>query len=61
MRIWPATARAPRRVVTLVLAATGLLANCGQKGALVLPGPETTTAVEEGNPADEDNDAQDSE
>jgi predicted small lipoprotein YifL len=47
--------------VTLVLAATGLLANCGQKGALVLPGPETTTAVEEGNPADEDNDAQDSE
>ncbi len=61
MRIWPATTRAPRRVVTLVLAATGLLASCGQKGALILPGPETTPAVEEGTAAEEDDDAQDGE
>ena len=54
--------------MALVLAATGLLASCGQKVALILPGPDTTPAVEEATPADEDNeqereagDAQDSE
>ncbi|MEE8542530.1 MAG: lipoprotein [Gammaproteobacteria bacterium] len=67
MRIWPATTRTPRPVMALVLAASGLVASCGQKGALILPGPETTPAVEEADPADEDDeqeretdDAQDS-
>jgi predicted small lipoprotein YifL len=51
----------------LILAATGLLASCGQKGALILPGPEITPVVEEAVAADEEdeqgreaNDAQDS-
>ena len=68
MRIWSATTRTPRPVIALVLAAAGLLASCGQKGALIRPGPETTPAVEEATPADEDNeqareadDAQDAE
>ena len=54
--------------MAVVLAAMGLLASCGQKGALIRPGPETTPAVEEATPADEDNeqareadDAQDAE
>lgn len=66
MRIWSATTRTPRPVIAL--AATGLLASCGQKGALILPGPEPAPAVEEATPADEDNeqeraadDAQDAE
>ncbi len=52
--------------MALILAANGLLASCGQKGPLILPGPETTAVVEEAAPADEDdeqereaNDAQD--
>ncbi len=54
--------------MSLILAATGLLASCGQKGALILPGPEITPVVEEAVPADEEdeqereaNDAQDAE
>lgn len=54
--------------MALILAATGLLASCGQKGPLILPGPEATPAVEEAAPGDEDdeqereaNDAQNSE
>ncbi len=58
MSIWPAMSRAPRRAGVLALAATGLLASCGQKGALILPGPEAATAVEEATPADEDNEQQ---
>ncbi len=55
MSIWPATSRAPRRAGVLALAASGLLASCGQKGALILPGPDAATAVEEATPADADN------
>ena len=54
--------------MALILAVTGLLASCGQKGPLVLPGPEATAVVEAAAPAVEDdeqeseaNDAQDSE
>ncbi len=43
----------------LILAATGLLASCGQKGALILPGPEITPVVEEDEQEREANDAQD--
>ena len=64
MRVWPDTTRSPR----LILAVTGLLASCGQKGPLILPGPEATPVVEAAAPAVEDdeqeseaNDAQDSE
>ena len=67
MGIWPDTTRSPRLVMFLILAATGLLASCGQKGALILPGPEITPVVEEAVPTDEEdeqereaNDAQDS-
>ncbi len=58
MSIWPAMSRAPRRAGVLALAATGLLASCGQKGALILPGLETTPAVEEAAPGDEDDEQQ---
>ncbi len=58
MSIWPAMSRAPRRAGVLALAASGLLASCGQTGALILPGPEAATEVEEATPADEDNEQQ---
>ncbi len=53
--------------MSLILAATGLLASCGQKGPLILPGPEITPVIEEAVAANEEdeqerqsNDAQDS-
>ena len=68
MRIWPDTTRSQRLITALILAATSLLASCGQKGPLIRPGPETTAVVEAAAPAVEDdeqereaNDAQDSE
>ena len=68
MRTWPDTTRSPRLIMALILAVTGLLASCGQKGPLILPGPEATPVVEAAAPAVEDdeqeseaNDAQDSE
>ncbi len=37
----------------MLFAASGLLAGCGQKGDLILPDPETTSAVAEPTPGSE--------
>ncbi len=53
MRFWPVTTRSPRQGILLIVAATGLLTGCGQKGDLIRPGTESTPAVAETTPDDE--------
>ena len=39
--------------MALLLAANGQLAGCGQKGDLILPGPEESPLIEATTPSDE--------
>jgi len=45
----------PRLFMVLILATISLLAGCGQKGDLMLPGPDTPSAIAETTPGNEDN------
>ena len=57
MRFWPVTTRSPRQGMLLIVAATGLLTGCGQKGDLIRPGTETTPddeGIEQQNEADDE-------
>ena len=50
MQPWPVTTRTPRQMIFVLLAASGLLAGCGQKGDLILPDPEITTTPTDAEP-----------
>ncbi len=53
MRIWPVDTRTPGLLLALLLAASGLLACCVQKGDLILPGSEEPPVIEATTPSDE--------
>lgn len=53
MRIWPVDTRTSGLLMALLLAANGQLAGCGQKGDLILPGPEESPLIEATTPSDE--------
>ena len=55
MRIWSLATPMPRLFMVLILATISLLAGCGQKGDLMLPGPDTPSAIAETTPGNEDN------
>ncbi|MFP6829602.1 MAG: lipoprotein [Gammaproteobacteria bacterium] len=66
MRDWPLKTRLRGLLTVLPLIAAALLAGCGQKGALILPGAAEQPVAEEPAPVDdsdeqeaETNDAQD--
>jgi predicted small lipoprotein YifL len=65
MRDWPLETQLRGLLTALLLVAAALLAGCGQKGALILPGAPEQPVAEETTPVDDDeqeaetNDAQD--
>ena len=66
MRDWPLKTRLRGLLTVLPLIAAALLAGCGQKGALILPGAAEQPGAEEPAPVDDSdeqeaktNDAQD--
>ncbi len=66
MRDWPLETQLRGLLTALLLVVAALLAGCGQKGPLILPGAPEQPVAEETTPADdgdeqeaENNDAQD--
>ena len=60
MRDWPLETKLRGLLTALLLVAAALLAGCGQKGALILPGAPEQPVAEEAAPVD-DSDEQDAE